>query len=248
MERAIELRAVEVPAAEAKSALTVWREIPEKERGDFRVLLLQLRDSLISAKTADDARKKLSEIIDKNADKFSSKGLEYLVSLKRHSWDERTWSQRLIVLSFMATLPLYAGKAAGLAMLGTGFRVAIPLLGAAATSLVGSGLDLAVSSYRKLAAKETKENEDYLDRITFDQKQHGGHPCVRGRVLVKDILGALANGSTRDEILHAYSDLEDADITAALQFACRTIDHPVITRRAIIGKSRGRTTVLKSTS
>src|SRR5258708_2473787 len=114
MERAIQLRTVEVPVAEAKPALIIWNEIPQKERADFRALMLQLRDCLVSAKTADDARKNLSAIIDKNADKFSSKGLKYLASLKRHSWDERTWAQRLIILSFMATLPLYAGKAAGL--------------------------------------------------------------------------------------------------------------------------------------
>jgi len=68
-----------------------------------------------------------------------------------------------------------------------------------------------------------------LHRITVDPGQCGGRPCIRGmRVRVKDILDLLAAGASRDEILRDYPYLEDEDITAALEFAARQSDHPVL--------------------
>jgi uncharacterized protein (DUF433 family) len=68
-----------------------------------------------------------------------------------------------------------------------------------------------------------------LDRITVDPEICGGRPCIRGlRVRVKDILDMLAGGSTRAEILADYRYLQDEDITAALEFAARATDHPVL--------------------
>jgi uncharacterized protein (DUF433 family) len=68
-----------------------------------------------------------------------------------------------------------------------------------------------------------------LDRITVDPEICGGRPCIRGlRVRVKDILDMLAGGSTRAEILADYPYLQDEDITAALEFAARATDHPVL--------------------
>lgn len=59
--------------------------------------------------------------------------------------------------------------------------------------------------------------------------QCGGRPCIRGlRVRVKDILYLLAEGAARDDILKYYPHLESADITAALEFAARAADHPVL--------------------
>jgi uncharacterized protein (DUF433 family) len=69
-----------------------------------------------------------------------------------------------------------------------------------------------------------------LNRITVDPEICGGRPCIRGlRVRVKDVLDMLAGGSTRAEILEDYPYLEDEDITAALEFASRATDHPVLT-------------------
>ena len=66
-----------------------------------------------------------------------------------------------------------------------------------------------------------------LERITVDSEICGGRPCIRGlRVRVKDILEMLAGGSTRAEILADFPYLEDEDITAALEFAARAVDHP----------------------
>jgi len=68
-----------------------------------------------------------------------------------------------------------------------------------------------------------------LARINMRPEQCGGRPCIRGlRVRVKDVLDLLAAGATREEILADYPYLEAADITAALEFAAREADHPVL--------------------
>jgi len=68
-----------------------------------------------------------------------------------------------------------------------------------------------------------------ISRITADPNRCGGRPCLRGlRIRVKDILDLLAAGASREEILTDYPLLEDADITAALEYAARSTDHPVL--------------------
>ena len=68
-----------------------------------------------------------------------------------------------------------------------------------------------------------------MARITVDPNQSGGRPCVRGlRIRIKDILELLAAGASREEILADYPLLEAADITAALEYAARSSDHPVL--------------------
>ena len=68
-----------------------------------------------------------------------------------------------------------------------------------------------------------------IDRITSHPDVCGGRPTIRGlRVRVTDILEMLAGGATRSEILQDYPYLEDEDISAALEYAARTSDHPII--------------------
>jgi uncharacterized protein (DUF433 family) len=68
-----------------------------------------------------------------------------------------------------------------------------------------------------------------IHRITLDPEKCGGRPCLRGlRIRVKDVLDLLAAGASRDEILADFPLLEDADITAALEFTARQSDHPVL--------------------
>jgi uncharacterized protein (DUF433 family) len=68
-----------------------------------------------------------------------------------------------------------------------------------------------------------------LYRITIDPEQCGGRPCLRGlRIRVTDVLDLLAAGASREEILEDYPYLEDGDITAALEYAPRQTDHPVL--------------------
>ncbi len=68
-----------------------------------------------------------------------------------------------------------------------------------------------------------------LHRITFDPERCGGRPCVRDlRVRVRDVLDLLAAGAGREEILRDMPLLESEDITAALEYAARQTDHPVL--------------------
>jgi len=59
-----------------------------------------------------------------------------------------------------------------------------------------------------------------IDRITFDAAVMGGKPCIRGqRVTVAMVLGLLAAGRSRQEILKAYPYLEAEDIDQCLAYA-----------------------------
>lgn len=59
-----------------------------------------------------------------------------------------------------------------------------------------------------------------LTRITRDPSVMGGKPCIRGmRVTVRTVVGLVATGHTRDEILREYSYLETEDISEALSYA-----------------------------
>jgi uncharacterized protein (DUF433 family) len=72
-----------------------------------------------------------------------------------------------------------------------------------------------------------------LDRITFNQEVMGGKPCIRGlRVTVGTIVGLIAAGRTKDEVLKLYPYLEPEDIDQALAYAAwrvEEIDVPIIT-------------------
>ena len=59
-----------------------------------------------------------------------------------------------------------------------------------------------------------------FDRITVDPEICLGQPTIRGmRITVAVILKQVAQGMTKQEILKAYPELEDEDITQALQYA-----------------------------
>jgi uncharacterized protein (DUF433 family) len=58
-----------------------------------------------------------------------------------------------------------------------------------------------------------------FERITLDPDVMGGKPCIRGlRMTVGTIVGLLAVGRSRDEILQAYPYLEADDIDQSLAF------------------------------
>ena len=64
-----------------------------------------------------------------------------------------------------------------------------------------------------------------LDRITFDPAVMGGRPCIRGmRVTAGMIVGLLAAGRSRQEVLQAYPYLEDEDISQALAYAAWRVE------------------------
>ena len=59
-----------------------------------------------------------------------------------------------------------------------------------------------------------------FDRITFDPAVMGGKACIRGmRVTVGTVVGLLAAGRSRSEILDAYPYLEREDIDQSLAYA-----------------------------
>jgi len=63
-------------------------------------------------------------------------------------------------------------------------------------------------------------NMPELTRITRDSRVMGGKPCIRGmRVTVGTVVGLVAAGRTREEILRDYPYLEAEDIAEALSYA-----------------------------
>ena len=71
-----------------------------------------------------------------------------------------------------------------------------------------------------------------LTRITFDPNIMGGKPCIRGmRVTVGMIIGLLATGHSREEVLKLYPYLEAEDVEEALAYAAWRVEEmeaPVI--------------------
>lgn len=63
-----------------------------------------------------------------------------------------------------------------------------------------------------------------FDRITVNPKQMDGVPCIRGlRIPVATIVGMIAEGMSKEEILGNYPDLEPDDIREALLFAAEAV-------------------------
>jgi uncharacterized protein (DUF433 family) len=57
-------------------------------------------------------------------------------------------------------------------------------------------------------------------RITINPKQMGGVPCIRAlRIPVATVVGMVAEGMTKAEILADYPDLQREDIDEALRYA-----------------------------
>jgi uncharacterized protein (DUF433 family) len=68
-----------------------------------------------------------------------------------------------------------------------------------------------------------------LTRITVDPAVCTGKPCIRGlRFPVARLLGLLAAGETREQILKNYPYLEPGDIDEALRYAAFLADDETI--------------------
>ena len=62
------------------------------------------------------------------------------------------------------------------------------------------------------------------DRITVNPKVMVGKPIIRGlRITVEQILKALANGVSTQELLEDYPELEPEDIQAVLSYATELV-------------------------
>ncbi|ARI84259.1 MULTISPECIES: DUF433 domain-containing protein [Microcystis] len=70
---------------------------------------------------------------------------------------------------------------------------------------------------------------ELLSRITVNPRQCGGRACIRGmRIRVSDVLDLFAAGLSAREILDEMPDLEADDLKAALLYASRKLNHPVL--------------------
>lgn len=59
-----------------------------------------------------------------------------------------------------------------------------------------------------------------LKRITVDPQVFQGQPCIRGlRIPVSLIVKLVSGGKTTAEIIADYPELEEEDISQALEFA-----------------------------
>lgn len=69
-----------------------------------------------------------------------------------------------------------------------------------------------------------------FDRVTFDPQIMCGRACIRGmRIPVSVIVGQIAHGASREEIIEGYPNLEPADIQQAIQYAARPTQEQIST-------------------
>jgi len=68
-----------------------------------------------------------------------------------------------------------------------------------------------------------------MDRIAVIKGVRSGRPVIAGtRVTVSEVLEMLGAGMSEADIVEAFPNLSVEDIRAALAYAAREFDHPVI--------------------
>ena len=66
--------------------------------------------------------------------------------------------------------------------------------------------------------------ETLANRITFNPKQCGGRPCIRGmRIRVTNVLQLYSSGLSSEQILEEMDDLK-----SALIYASKKLDYPIV--------------------
>lgn len=84
-------------------------------------------------------------------------------------------------------------------------------------------------NHRTIRKRPDAMTDLIAERITFNPEQCGGRPCIRGmRIRVIDVLELLAAGLTTEQVLDELPDLEALDVQAALRYAARRLNHPVL--------------------
>jgi len=77
-------------------------------------------------------------------------------------------------------------------------------------------------------------SEDLMKRIAVDPDVMVGKPVIRGtRLTAEFILGLLAHGATREEILEEYPGLTLEDVLACLLFASKALESAVFMPLAV---------------
>jgi len=70
------------------------------------------------------------------------------------------------------------------------------------------------------------KDEKLIDRIVLNPKVMAGKPVIRGtRLTVDFILNLLAHGSTEEEILTEYPEINIEDIQACFLFATKSLEN-----------------------
>lgn len=65
--------------------------------------------------------------------------------------------------------------------------------------------------------------------ITINPRQRVEHPCICGmRIRVIDVIDLHAAELNAEHILEEIPDLQSEDLQAALQYASRRLDYPVL--------------------
>jgi len=83
------------------------------------------------------------------------------------------------------------------------------------------------------------ENRNLLDRITVNPQLMVGKPTIRGlRITVEQILNALANGITTQELFEDYPELEPEDIQAVLLHATELVSEEQVFEVSSVGISK----------
>jgi uncharacterized protein (DUF433 family) len=68
--------------------------------------------------------------------------------------------------------------------------------------------------------------KSYQEIISINPNVRSGKPCVRNlSITVADVLGYLAAGMTREQIIADFPKLSDEDITACLTYAADSEKH-----------------------
>ncbi len=68
-----------------------------------------------------------------------------------------------------------------------------------------------------------------LDRITVNPEIMNGQPCIRGmRLTVRRVVQAAALYPDRKDLKSEYPELQDEDISQALEYAARNLDGTIM--------------------
>jgi uncharacterized protein (DUF433 family) len=78
------------------------------------------------------------------------------------------------------------------------------------------------------------KNHMRFDRITQDQNRMNGQPCIRNlRITVRRVLEIVATYPDRQLVRKEYPELEDEDLTQALEYAATLLDDSIVDLRSV---------------
>ena len=85
------------------------------------------------------------------------------------------------------------------------------------------------SGEKAVSVSGSSDADRLLERIVSNPGICGGRPSIRGtRVRVSDIVDMMGHGASVTEILADFPYIKSEDVRAALLYAARAMDHPVV--------------------